>query len=190
MLRDLGDEMTNGFTALDPIAALNYGVIGLGFLLALQSFWLLNKAQRQTGIGSDISTPIYVFMVFSLLVIILGLGSEYMRYVFDKQRSELAAQFDGLKTDYAKLQSDLTVARSMQSSSNAKLSARVTAILDDFNKLSDSTETCKANAFGASTNTSNLNGCVVEAIKALHGGENALLQIQAIKDKVSALASP
>lgn len=58
------------------IDALKYGLIGLGFLLALFSFWLLLSEQRKEHPRSQILTAIYVFMGFSCVLMGFGLFSE------------------------------------------------------------------------------------------------------------------
>jgi len=58
------------------IDALKYGLIGLGFLLALFSFWLLLSEQRKDRPRREILTAIYVFMAFSCVLMGFGLFSE------------------------------------------------------------------------------------------------------------------
>ena len=62
--------------ALKGIDALKYGLIGLGFLLALFSFWLLLSEQGKEHPRKQILTAIYVFMAFSVILMGFGLFSE------------------------------------------------------------------------------------------------------------------
>ena len=57
---------------LDIAKILNYGVSGLGFLLAFLAYRLLNNAQRQ-GLSNSYNIRIYVFMGFSVVLCVLGL---------------------------------------------------------------------------------------------------------------------
>lgn len=61
------------------IEALKYGLIGLGFLLALLSFWLLTSEQRKSQPRTRMLRSIYIFMGFSLLVLGFGLFAETPR---------------------------------------------------------------------------------------------------------------
>ncbi|MBA3979891.1 MAG: hypothetical protein C0462_04730 [Alcanivorax sp.] len=59
---------------LDVVEILGLGVIGLGFLLALLSFFLLYK---QIDVGTDPTlerphSPIYMFLLFSVFLIAIG----------------------------------------------------------------------------------------------------------------------
>jgi hypothetical protein len=56
---------------------LSYGVIGLGFLLALLAFRLLGNEQRKDQPSKSILVSIHVFMIFSILLCVLGFASEY-----------------------------------------------------------------------------------------------------------------
>jgi O-antigen ligase len=58
-----------------PIDALKYGLIGLGFLLALLSFILLQSEQRRNPPRQLIFRQIYLFMAFSLCMMAFGLFS-------------------------------------------------------------------------------------------------------------------
>jgi hypothetical protein len=61
-----------------PIDALKYGLIGLGFLLALLSFLLLQNEQRRNPPRKVIFRQIYSFMAFSLCLMGFGLfGQSY-----------------------------------------------------------------------------------------------------------------
>jgi hypothetical protein len=64
---------------LDVYSILNYGVIGLGFLLALLAYRLLGREQQNPEPRRSILVAIHVFMIFSVVLCIIGLGSEYLR---------------------------------------------------------------------------------------------------------------
>jgi hypothetical protein len=114
-----------GFMPIDPVAALNYGVIGLGFLLAFLSFWLLRKAQK------DLYTPIYAFMAFSIFVIILGLLSEYMRYTFDDIHRVVNVRYDNLKTENETIKKDRDAIIATNMKYNSRLSTKITNIVGE-----------------------------------------------------------
>jgi hypothetical protein len=57
---------------MDFVSILQFGAIGLGFLLAFLAYKLLANEQSRDTPRSNIITAIYVFMVFSFLLVILG----------------------------------------------------------------------------------------------------------------------
>lgn len=67
------------FEKIDAEKILSFGVIGLGFLLALLAFWLLYKEQQKANPHKSMLTAIYAFMAFSLLLCLAGLASEFLR---------------------------------------------------------------------------------------------------------------
>lgn len=64
---------------LDAFNILSYGVIGLGFLLALLAYRLLGKEQQKEEPRRSILVAIHVFMIFSVVLCIIGFGSETLR---------------------------------------------------------------------------------------------------------------
>ncbi len=64
---------------LDAYNILSYGVIGLGFLLAFLAYRLLGREQQNTEPRRSILVAIHVFMIFSVVLCIIGFGSEYLR---------------------------------------------------------------------------------------------------------------
>ncbi|WP_129557165.1 hypothetical protein [Azospirillum baldaniorum] len=58
---------------------LGYGLSGLGLSLAILSYRLLLAEQKVARPRSSIITSIYVFMVFSVVLTLIGLSYEYMR---------------------------------------------------------------------------------------------------------------
>ena len=62
---------------LDVVKILGYGVLGLGFLLALLAYRLLSKEQGKETPSPDTFRAIYVFMGFSLALCVLGLVSQF-----------------------------------------------------------------------------------------------------------------
>jgi hypothetical protein len=79
---------SSGWAGIDVVKILGYGVLGLGFLLALLAYRLLSKEQGKQTPHPDAFRAIYVFMGFSLALCILGLVSQF----FDGQA---AGQKDG-----------------------------------------------------------------------------------------------
>ena len=64
---------------------LSYGAIGLGFLLAVLSYWLLRGNPDKRG-------PIYIFMLFCLILVAIG---AWLQYTADSNRTAAAeAQMD------------------------------------------------------------------------------------------------
>ncbi|MFL5739901.1 MAG: hypothetical protein ACJ75B_06765 [Flavisolibacter sp.] len=56
---------------------LKYGIIGLGAILAFLAYLLLTQEQKKSEPRSQILTATYVFMTFSLLLIHLGIFSDW-----------------------------------------------------------------------------------------------------------------
>src|ERR1700761_8938825 len=52
---------------------LKYGIIGLGALLGILTYFLLSKEQGNKIVRPSMLTAIYVFMGFSIILIIFGL---------------------------------------------------------------------------------------------------------------------
>ena len=67
---------------------LSYGVIGLGFLLAFLAYHLLRREQQREP-RKEFLGAIYVFMVFSVALCILGFISELSNNKFKDQGSPL-----------------------------------------------------------------------------------------------------
>jgi hypothetical protein len=59
---------------------LSYGAIGLGCILAVLAYMLLRKEQDQTNPRKQVLSSIYVYMVFSLILTIVGFLAEYLHY--------------------------------------------------------------------------------------------------------------
>lgn len=58
---------------------LSYGAIGLGCILAVLAYFLLKNEQKQKDIRGQMLTAIYVFMGFSVLLVLMGFVSEYFQ---------------------------------------------------------------------------------------------------------------
>lgn len=65
---------------INPVQILNYGVIGLGFLLAFLAYKLLSKEQQLKEPRKNILKAVYVFMGFSIVLCLIGIGSESIKY--------------------------------------------------------------------------------------------------------------
>lgn len=74
------------FDNMQIVEVLKLGFIGLGFLLALLSFWLLRSEQNKNQPNPNMITPIYVFMGFSLIM-----AGAAMFLQFNNSASEKAA---------------------------------------------------------------------------------------------------
>ena len=65
---------------LDVQGILGYGVIGLGFLLALLAFRILSTEQKREVERPRILYSAYAFMAFSIFIVAAGLVSEFMDF--------------------------------------------------------------------------------------------------------------
>jgi len=61
---------------ISVVKILQIGVIGLGFLLAVLSYNLLTKEQKQNKPRTDILKSVYVFMSFSVVLCVIGIVSQ------------------------------------------------------------------------------------------------------------------
>ena len=66
---------------INPAQILNYGVIGLGFLLAFLAYRLLSKEQQLKEPRKNILKAVNVFMGFSIVLCLIGIGSESIKYL-------------------------------------------------------------------------------------------------------------
>ncbi|MEJ2122546.1 MAG: hypothetical protein P8Z76_17965, partial [Alphaproteobacteria bacterium] len=62
---------------IDPANILNYGAIGLGFLLAFLAYRLIAKEQKHESPRKTLLRAVYVFMLFSVTLTVMGFTSEY-----------------------------------------------------------------------------------------------------------------
>jgi len=70
----------------DIVRILSFGVVGLGFLLAIMAYNLLRKEQKRETPHASVLKSISQFMSFSIVMAALGLGSELIRiYLAPKQ---------------------------------------------------------------------------------------------------------
>jgi hypothetical protein len=67
------EKLIDAFKGID---ALKYGTVGFGFLLALFSFWLLQTEQGKAHPRKEILNAIYIFMAFSIVLMVVGFFSE------------------------------------------------------------------------------------------------------------------
>lgn len=88
------------------IKALEYGVIGLGFLLALMSFYLLNKERNSPDPRGKILAAIFVFMVFSIVLCGIGLYAQLYPQTKKEQIILLSEQIEELRKEKVRLQED------------------------------------------------------------------------------------
>jgi hypothetical protein len=71
------------FGVVDPAAILRYGVIGLGFLLALLAYRLLVREQHSVSPRPSMLAAINRFTIFAVVLVGLGLASEIGRLFLD-----------------------------------------------------------------------------------------------------------
>lgn len=62
----------------DVVSILQIGVIGLGFLLAVLSYHLLTKEQKQDNPRPEILKSVYIFMFFSVVLCVVGIISQVL----------------------------------------------------------------------------------------------------------------
>lgn len=81
-------------TNVDIVKILQIGVVGLGFLLALLAFRLLRHAQGSSSPSKPMVNPVYVFMLFSFALCILGLVPEALKHL--RSEDQKAIEIDEL----------------------------------------------------------------------------------------------
>ncbi len=65
------------FNKLDVVEILKFGAIGLGFLLAFLAFLIIRKEQERESPSKTVLNITKFFMVFSLIIVLLGILSEF-----------------------------------------------------------------------------------------------------------------
>jgi hypothetical protein len=138
----------------DPIRALSYGVIGLGFLLAFLAYRLLAKEQARADVRTGSLTATYVFMAFSICLTGIGLYSEI------NQANHKTPPPPDLRS--------------------------LTAFID--NPILEAVRKAAEFAEGATTNTSDLRGCLAAARTAGTFGRSAESQLGDLKKQIRVLA--
>lgn len=65
---------------MDAFRILSYGIVGLGFLLALLAYRLIHQVLKPEGrtLTSNVKTTLFSFMGFSIVLCLIGLGSEFL----------------------------------------------------------------------------------------------------------------
>jgi hypothetical protein len=66
---------------------LSYGVIGLGFILAMLAYQLLTREQQQRSGRSKILRAIYGFMIFSVVLCLIGFFAQFLAPVYPPRSS-------------------------------------------------------------------------------------------------------
>lgn len=66
------------FDNLDVVKILGFGVIGLGLLLAILAFWLLQKEQSKSSPSAEILKSVKRFMIFSVVLCVIGVGAQLL----------------------------------------------------------------------------------------------------------------
>ncbi len=79
---------------LNVIQILSYGVIGLGFLLAFLSYLLLRTEQKRSDPRKVMLRSIHLFMIFSIILTVVGLGSEGLRNIKNLEAYKLSVSLD------------------------------------------------------------------------------------------------
>jgi len=103
---------------IDPTNILSYGVIGLGFLLAFLAYRLSSKEQERVEPRRSILVTIHVFMIFSIILCMIGFGSEYVRRL---PGDDVNQEVGSLKQQVAQKEAEIK-------SKQAKVDARVAEV--------------------------------------------------------------
>lgn len=82
---------------INPYEILSYGVIGLGFLLALFSYRLLSIEQKKENPRRGILKAINTFMAFSIIMCSVGIVGEIVKNNSDKISSDKTSNLDKRK---------------------------------------------------------------------------------------------
>ena len=126
-----GSEAVDGIAAMDPAKILAFGIIGLGFLLAVLAVSVIRSSPENPR-------PVYAFLVFSLAVMALGVYSQFLKDEKDKLISRLTSENKALSDRLG-----------------AIVGARA-GLLTDVDAISASAGECRASAYAASTNVNDL----------------------------------
>lgn len=86
------------------VKILGYGVIGLGFLLALLSYRLLSKEQQRDQPRLVMLRSIMIFMAFSIALCVVGLCSNFLD---ENPQKKVDDSQDTFKEHFSKLRLDL-----------------------------------------------------------------------------------
>ena len=70
---------------------LKYGIIGLGALLSVLTYFIITKEQNSTQERPKLIITIYVFMAFSIVLIIIGSFTETKKNYFSNTKSRILA---------------------------------------------------------------------------------------------------
>jgi len=85
------------------VEILSYGVIGLGFLLALLSYRLLAREQHRDSPRKNILHSILIFMVFSIILCLVGLWGTAIEKSGNTNSFTNTADEDDFSTYFSKL---------------------------------------------------------------------------------------
>jgi len=83
---------------MNVVQILQIGVMGLGFLLAVLSYHLLTKEQKQEAPRSVIIKSIYVFMFFSVVLCVIGMLSQAGEFGTGQKEINSSNQVSAVKT--------------------------------------------------------------------------------------------
>ncbi|WP_413992415.1 hypothetical protein ACMDCR_10160 [Labrys okinawensis] len=103
------------------LSALNYGVTGLGGVCAVLSFRLLMHYTQQRA-------PVYIFMLFSIIIMILGILSQKETNTIQSTNANLQEQVVALSAGNTKLQDQVVALASDREKVNANLAGTVASL--------------------------------------------------------------
>lgn len=70
---------------------LKYGIIGLGALLGVLTYFIISKEQSSKQERPKLITTIYVFMAFSIALILIGAFTETQKKTYESSKSRIAS---------------------------------------------------------------------------------------------------
>lgn len=167
---------------LDIIGILGLGAIGLGFVLAVLSAFLLS-------IGRVDRPSVIAFMGFSLAMVGLGIGSQYMALSFEEVNNELREEVSALKLENLSLREDVTQVSEDLITRIEELASSKAAILGQIVSIRALTENARSNAQSASDNTGDVIGCVTASGFAVANAINANTELDILRGRVEGLNS-
>jgi hypothetical protein len=111
------------------VAILNLGVVGLGFLLAVLAYRLLVNPNLAPKTAANVKW----FLAFSLAIVLLGWGSEWLRRSYDVEAVSddviaLTTQVDQLKSSNGELAQQIGILR--EASGRLMTSSQASSVTD------------------------------------------------------------
>jgi hypothetical protein len=92
------------FDNLDVVKVLSYGVIGLGLLLAVMAFTLLQREQAKADSDDKILRSVRTFMAFAVVLCVIGVVAQFLDQSkkirdLEAEKAKLATEVDRLTAE-------------------------------------------------------------------------------------------